>query len=242
MTKNEFLSKLSEELQRNKIGDTADIVNEYEQHFAFKLSDGYSEEEICAKLGDPAVLAAQFKREGENNNSNSGKKILTITGVFFIDLFAGMIFILLAAWEIVMAALFVSSFVFTVCLFSGINIHTLIPPMPYWCGVVFGLAFAAFSILIAIGSFYYTAFFRQSIRSFGRYHHNILASFWGKALAPSIGIRPSISANTARKLRMITRISLAAFIIFSILACIISALTAEAMGFWHVWGWFGYTG
>ena len=39
MKKNEFISTLKSVLERNKISDTAEIVEEYEQHFAFKLAD-----------------------------------------------------------------------------------------------------------------------------------------------------------------------------------------------------------
>ena len=45
MTRNEFLSKLADELKKN-IGEIDDIISEYDQHFAFKLADGFSEEEI----------------------------------------------------------------------------------------------------------------------------------------------------------------------------------------------------
>lgn len=51
MTRNEFMTRLSAELRRNHVADAVDIEEEYEQHFAFKLADGYSEEEIAAKLG-----------------------------------------------------------------------------------------------------------------------------------------------------------------------------------------------
>lgn len=60
MTRNEFMTRLFAELRRNHVADAADIEEEYEQHFAFKLADGYSEEEIAAKLGAPEALAAQF--------------------------------------------------------------------------------------------------------------------------------------------------------------------------------------
>ena len=60
MTKNEYLSELRSELKKNNVIDMEDIVSEYEQHFAFKLADGYSEEEIAAKLGVPKTIAAQF--------------------------------------------------------------------------------------------------------------------------------------------------------------------------------------
>ena len=53
MTKNEFMTRLASELRKRNVADAADIAEEYEQHFAFKLADGYSEEEIAAKLGSP---------------------------------------------------------------------------------------------------------------------------------------------------------------------------------------------
>ena len=60
MTKNEFMAQFAAELKKQNIADAADILEEYEQHFTFKLNDGFSEEEIAARLGTPAELAAQF--------------------------------------------------------------------------------------------------------------------------------------------------------------------------------------
>ena len=60
MKKTEFLNKLREELKKRNVADAADILEEYEQHFDLKLADGFFEEEIAARLGDPAMLAAQF--------------------------------------------------------------------------------------------------------------------------------------------------------------------------------------
>ncbi len=60
ITKNQFLDLLKEELKHNNVPDAEDIIEEYEQHFSFKLADGYSEEEISAKLGDPKSLADQY--------------------------------------------------------------------------------------------------------------------------------------------------------------------------------------
>lgn len=61
MTKNEFMAKLTDELKKRNIEDAADVAEEYEQHFAFKLADGYSEEEIAAKLGDPTALRRRLR-------------------------------------------------------------------------------------------------------------------------------------------------------------------------------------
>lgn len=53
MTKSEFMTRLEHELRRRNVADAADVMEGCEQHFAFKLADGYSEEEIAAKLGTP---------------------------------------------------------------------------------------------------------------------------------------------------------------------------------------------
>ena len=77
MKKSEFLDRLSKELTRKNIPDIADILGEYEQHFAFKLADGFSEEEIAAKLGDPDQIAAQFGLE-EPGKDHTGRKATAV--------------------------------------------------------------------------------------------------------------------------------------------------------------------
>ena len=69
MTRNEFVTQLTVELHKRNVA--ADVVEEYQQHVSFKLADGYSEEEIAARLGDPVALAAQFgeAEAGEKRHS-----------------------------------------------------------------------------------------------------------------------------------------------------------------------------
>ncbi len=241
MTKNEYLAELMNELKKNDVADAADVVGEYEQHFAFKLADGFSEEEISAKLGDPTALAAQFERRTDSEHFR-GKKATTVFGLVFADIFAGIIFILLFAWEAIMAAFALSSATLAVCLFGGLNIYALIPPMPYWCGAVFGLSFAALAVLTATGCVYFAAFVRQLMRSYGRFHHNAIATASGKATLPSRAVYPKLPAKMNRRIRLIALISLTVFAVSFVLGMIISMLSSGALGFWHAWGWFGYTG
>lgn len=63
-------------------------------------------------------------------------------GLCFADLLLGLFFILLAAWELVLAAAGISFAGIAVRLFGGINVFGIIPPMPYWCGAVLALPFA----------------------------------------------------------------------------------------------------
>jgi hypothetical protein len=80
-----------------------------------------------------------------------------------------MFFILLIAWEIIMAAFSISSAVVAVSLIGGINPLSLILPMPYGCGVIYGLSLAGLSVLSAVGTVYFAAFIRQLMRAYGRF-------------------------------------------------------------------------
>lgn len=71
MTRSEFVTQLTAELHKRNVAAAADVVEEYQQHVSFKLADGYSEEEIAARLGDPVALAAQLgeAETGEKRHS-----------------------------------------------------------------------------------------------------------------------------------------------------------------------------
>ena len=241
MTKNEFLSKLENELKKNGIEDVDDILGEYEEHFAFKLADGFTEEEIAAKLGKPAELAAQFENEKPGEKRGS-RKLPTVIGLVFADLFAAICFALLWAFEAAMAAAAAATGTLSVCLLLGLNIHSWIPAMPYWCGAIFGLSLAALAVLAFTGCIYFAAFIRQLMRFYGRFHHNAIAVASDKASLPSLAINPQIPARANRRIRTVALLSLAIFTACFVLAMIVSMISSGAFGFWHVWGWFGYIG
>ncbi len=100
MNKREYLAQLERELKRNHVPDAGEILNEYAQHFAFKLADGYSEEEISARPGEPAALAAQF--DGPSAPPKAGNKPLAAFGLCFVDLLAVCLFLTLLAWSLAM--------------------------------------------------------------------------------------------------------------------------------------------
>ena len=101
MKKSEFLSKLTAVLEKNQISDAEEIIEEYAQHFAFKMADGYSEEEIAAKLGDPEQIAMQYERSASVQKQSA---VLTKIGLGFADVFAVLFFLLLAACGVVIGA------------------------------------------------------------------------------------------------------------------------------------------
>lgn len=239
MTREQFLSKLADELKRMKAADAGDILSEYEQHFAFRAADGRSEEEIAAKLGDPAMLAAQFEG-GREEKPGRGVRAAILAGLGLTDLFAGMCFVLLIAWGIAMAALSLACLALAVCLFAGLNVASLIPPMPYWIGAVYGLSSCALAALVAAGCVYYAAFVRQLTRFYRRFHRNAVFASIGKAALPSLAVHPRLSPKAGRRLRSLALLSLAVFAVSTVLGLVLSMISAGALDYWHAWGWFGY--
>ena len=242
MTKLEFMEALSRELKRGNVADAADIMEEYEQHFAFKLSDGYSEEEIAARLGDPKALAAQY--DAAPAGKHGGRKAVAAIGLGITDFFFGILLVLLYAWAVVMIA---AGFAFTVTAIALIgNLgrfpHISLPEMPYPCAVILGLALVALAVLFAVGTFWYFRFVLQLIRSFGRFHKNTLAAASGKATLPSLPVYPQFSARTKRALRKTAAIAVILFAVCFIVGFAACVTAAGAFEFWHTWGWFGYAG
>ena len=118
------------------------MLEEYEQHFAFKLADGYSEEEIAARLGSPAELAAQF--EAAPQPKRRGSVALTWLWLAWADLAYGIFAVLLIAWGAVMAACVLSFVLTAVCLIGRLDRFppATLPPMPYVSALLLGLALA----------------------------------------------------------------------------------------------------
>ena len=238
MNKNEYLSQLKNELKKNCIPDSEEIMLEYEQHFDFKIADGFTEDEISARLGNPSLLAAQFKPDGTSSEKNSRRKISVYFWLPFTDIMVSIFFIMHWAWDLVIVAASISFAALAVCLFGGINPYSLIPPMPYWCGAVLGISSAAMSVLSAVGFFYFALLVRQIMRSYRRFHQNVLSSASGKAILPSLPTYPQIPRKSKRRMRNIAMFSFTIFLASFICGFIISAVSAGSFEFWHVWNWF----
>lgn len=237
MTKHEYLSQLLKELKKNRVPDAEEIIIEYEQHFAFKLADGFTEEAVAAKLGDPSLLALQFE-ENSDRKIPSGRKTIILAGLITADVFSSMFFILLAAWGLILGIFSVSIAVIGICLLLGLNLYSLIPPIPYWCGAVFAISFLALAILSGIGGVYFTAFLRQMIKAYGRFHSNILAGISGKAVLPSLAIHPKLGAKKNRRLRTAALLALAVFAVCFVAGILVSVISSGQFQFWHAWSWF----
>jgi len=238
MNKTEFLNELEKKLSALKVADIADIIAEYEQHFSFKLADGYSEEEIAAKMGNPEELAQQFAAAETKTRKARSNKALAAVGLGFADIFVAAVFILLYGLVIVLAALTIASVTTGFCLIFGIDGFGLIPPMPYGCALVNAVAFLALAVLSVVAMIYCLLYIRQLGRAYGRWHKNVLALAGGKPIYPALATHPQINPKLRRRLRRVTLISLTVFAVGFIAGYIVCALSAGSLGYWHTWNWF----
>lgn len=238
MTKNEYLEKLEHELTKNRIADKADVLNEYEQHFAFKLSDGFTEEEIAAKLGSPESVASQFEQEKRFGAFGPGGRLYIKMAMSIFAVFEALVFILFFAWVIAVAAASLASAFLGVSLIGAFNPAGLLPPMPYPSALIMGICMLSFSVLLAVAAFYFFAFSRQLVRATVRWHQNVM----NYGALPPVPWSPQFSGKTRRTMRTVLLLSVTVFGVTLVLGFMVSALSAGALGFWHAWGWFGYSG
>ncbi len=243
MTRAEFMEKLERELRARKVPEPEDILAEYRRHFEYKLADGYSEEETAARLGDPAELAAQFE-PGEAQETRRaggfGRSALTWTGLVFADVFVLSFFAVFACWVLTVACTAVAAALVGLCLLVPFDMqpYVQLPEIPYWCGTLYALALFALAALAAAGCWYFARLLAQMWRSYFRFHRNAAASAAGKPVLPAVPFWPRLESTRRRRLRRVLIVSLAALVAFAAAAMVTSMLTAGALEYWHVWGWF----
>ncbi|NCB73632.1 MAG: DUF1700 domain-containing protein [Clostridia bacterium] len=234
MKKNEFLAQLKNELKKNNAAETEDIILEYEQHFAFKMADGYSEEEIAAKLGEPKAIAAQFDSAKDEGGKAAGGGFFLKLGLGFAAVFEALFYILFLAWDIVLAAAAIAIFVLGGCLVTTLNISALIPYMPFLGSLVFGISVLGLAGIFGVASVYCFAFLRQMIKASVRWHKNMVSA----SPLPPLPCNPQFDPKTRRRMRTVLLGALAVFGVFFVLGFVVLALQAGALGFWHHWNWF----
>ncbi len=236
MTKQDYLNELKTELNKNEVADAEEIVGEYEQHFLFKLADGFSEEEIAAKLGSPAQIAMQFTGLPREKKRKGGKKTILILWLTLIGIFE---VILYGAFLYFTVGLFIGSLVPAALgaeLIAGLNFMNILPPMPYGGAIVIGVSLIALGVMIFLFAFYCFATLKQMVRASLRWRRNTIRE---EAL-PMLPMSPQFAPKTRRALRGILLWAVLIFAVTFIAGFAILSLYTHAWGFWHALGWFGY--
>ena len=122
MTRQAFMTRLREGLRGLPPSMQADIVADYENHFAEGLAAGRSEDEVAAALGDPGRLSRELRAEHG-----------------------------LKRWEEERTASAGAGAVFAVLGLGAIDLLILLPLLMGIGGAIFGVGVAAVAIFIAGG-------------------------------------------------------------------------------------------
>ncbi len=232
MKRIEFLEKLRIELKNNHIQDIEDILEDYVEHFSYKLEEGWTEEEIAKNLGEPANIAKDYLRISDKKSNSS--KVPAIIGVSFTSILFAFIYIFMAVAIVGLAAASIISLCLGFCLITTVNIAGIIPAIPYFPSFMLGLAFLAFSLLLAVGTIYLFLY----VKHWGKLYFN-----WSKCVLKqekfvSTSLHPSFSKKLSSKLKLILIISLIIFVATFIISYFAMCLMANSFEPWHIWKWF----
>lgn len=233
MNKQEYLAALSGELKKKDVPDADEIVSEYEQHFAFKLADGYAEEEIAKKLGEPETIAAQFAQDKIVKRPKTKRALLTVWFAF-LGLFEAALYGAFAAFVFGVFVSALATGAIGACLIGRLNYAHILPSMPYAGAFLLGLSCLALAVILFIMGVWCAAALRQIVRSSARFKKNALN---GGAL-PSLPYSPQFAPRTRRRLRAALSWSVAVFGVACVAGFSVLALLSGALGFWHAYGWF----
>ena len=236
MKKQEYLNELKAELTKNAVPDAEEVLSEYEQHFLFKLADGFTEEEVAVKLGAPAQIAIQFAGLPKTQKRKSGRKMLLVLWLTIIGIFEVMLY---GAFLCFIVGLFIGSLVPTALgmeLIAGLNFMNILPPMPYGGAIVFGVMLIALGVILFLFAVYCFAYLRQMVRASLRWRKNMIRE---EAL-PLLPLSPQFAPKTRRAIRGILLWAVLIFAVTFIAGFAILSLYTHSFGFWHALGWFGY--
>src|SRR5690625_5170729 len=75
MTKNNFLSQLTNLLKKLPEKERVEILQDYVDHFAFGLEEGKTEEEIVKSLGSPSQIAKEIRANYHIDQVNTSTSI-----------------------------------------------------------------------------------------------------------------------------------------------------------------------
>ncbi|MDR2502149.1 MAG: DUF1700 domain-containing protein [Oscillospiraceae bacterium] len=241
MSKNEFLEILRKNLRG--VPDADEIVSEYENHFSAKCADGFTEDEVSQKLGDPENIARQFLPEkgAERAAASSGVgRAVAAVGLGGADTLMAMLAAPvgggIAALGAAALAFIVSAFVL---VFSPRASWLSVPYIPHAAlRLSFAVSLLALGVTTAVGTWHLARAFSQFLRAYGRWHSNTWAAASGRPVYPPRAFFPQTPPHLRRRIRAVMLLSAVIFAAAALISYVTAAAAAGALEFWHVWSWF----
>jgi len=161
MTKYQFMKQLDSLLKRLSSEERQDILQDFEEHYAFGLQAGKTEEQISASLGSPHQIAKELlasyhldKVESTATTGNIIRAMWAVIGLSFFNL------LIVLGPFIALAAVIISGWVAGVGFITSpllVFINAVIYPETFeFFDLFFSMVLAGVGLFLAIGMFYVT--------------------------------------------------------------------------------------
>ena len=126
MTRARFITGLRQNLRGLSDGEVADIIADYEEHFADAAAAGRSEDEVAGALGDPARLAGELSAETGLRRWEAKRNPRTFlrAGIAVFGLQAFNILVLLPVIALVLACAGIAAYVLYIVAGTGFYMLT----------------------------------------------------------------------------------------------------------------------
>ncbi|MCJ7840136.1 DUF1700 domain-containing protein [Lederbergia sp. NSJ-179] len=179
MNKQEFLLELERYLRSLSTIEKNDILQDYEDHFAFGTEEGKSEEEISKALGSPKQLAREIladyhieKMETSKSTGNIFRAVWSVIGLGFINLvlvlgpFLALVGLLFGGWAIGVSFSLSPILVLISALFN--------PGTFQWFDLFFSLALSGLGFFISLGMYHVSIGFKYLLLRYLKYNVSVV--------------------------------------------------------------------
>lgn len=179
MSKQEFLTQLANYLNRLSPAEREDILQDYEEHFAFALSEGKSENEVAEALGHPRQLAKEIlatyhidKLETSQSTGSVFRAVWSVIGLGFMNLvlvlgpFLVLVGFLLSGW--IAGVSFIASPIL-------VGISAMVQPSSFeWFDLFMSFIFCGVGYFICLGMYYVTIFLKNMLIRYLKYNVDVV--------------------------------------------------------------------
>lgn len=190
MNKAEFINTLETSLGNIPVEEKKDILYDYEEHFSIGLENNKTEDEIAEALGNPRILAKQFKadyafKQAENNASTNNIIKAVIAGIglglfnliflsgIFLSLIAVLISLFVSAFAVVLSGiiLFLGNFIISITPYISLPFNVYANPVG---AILFSVGIICLGLLFFIGDCYISKYFYKATLSYLKWNLKII--------------------------------------------------------------------
>lgn len=160
MNKQEFMRQLAEGLKKLPKSEVDDILVDFEEYFTCAAREGGSEQELCARLGDPKKLAKEYSVQKHIENANKERSAKNMARAFLSSAGLGMIDFLYVVFVVVTGYIVISALFTAICAVGLASVAALAFSIAFfgtvgmlagWVGILISVALLALSMLGFIG-------------------------------------------------------------------------------------------